>query len=244
MHHLHPLFHIARLTFPTTYLQLFRLKAGDLCCLGVSPFSPHFLEVFSPFPGGGDLIDPLHYPQITVVCNRSPLVFSPCKPKAPDGDEEDDGDASAGDHGKVKLLGVQKGDVGAAAAAGSVHVGDVLLVRGHFYTVTGVAAGGMPYEVYNGADLLVFNRAFDFNSRRAVAHRCEPVCVRAKHGFLPSALLENFEPVRCRFRLSGAAKRLGIATAFSTSFWSLLIQAYAIWFDKCASHLPVFNGCP
>ena len=59
-------------------------KQEIFVALGVSPFSPHFLEVFSPFPGDGDLIDPLHYPQITVVCNKSPLVFSPCKPKAPD----------------------------------------------------------------------------------------------------------------------------------------------------------------
>jgi len=84
----------------------------------------------------------------------------------------------------VELLGIRKGDVGAAVKKGALDVGDTLLVRGKLQKVVAVTGGGMPCEVYGGADLIVFDKTFAFNARKAIARRCLPVLIRAKHGYL------------------------------------------------------------
>ena len=55
-----------------------------------------------------------------------------------------------------------------------------------------------PYEVYQGADMIVLNNPFPFNARKVIARLCQPIHVKAKHGYLPRSALEPFEPVRPR----------------------------------------------
>ena len=85
-------------------------------------------------------------------------------------------------------------------------------MRGKLFKVKAVTGGGMPWEVYGGADLIVFDRAFKFNARKVTGHRCLLVLLKAKHGFLPSSFLDNFAPVEFKFLSSGSAKKLGMGS--------------------------------
>jgi len=166
-----------------------------------SPFSPHFVEVFSPFPGDADSIPSADYPVMTLACGGAEFLFPPHKPAhaaAASEEESDDVD------GTVELRGVKKDD-------------DVLRVRGDDYKVTNVTGGGLPCEVYAGADLVVFDHTFNFNARRIRASRCRPVVIRAKHGYLPFSVLADYQPIIFKFSSSAAAKKLGMGT-FSMQF--------------------------
>ena len=177
-----------------------------------APFSDpeDYVEVFSPFPGEGPSIDCNHYPTMRLSCGETDFVFPPSKARP--GRESDEEDGSDEAERPVELLGVQKGDVSAAAKAGELSIGDVLLVRGKLFKVKAVTGGGMPWEVYGGADLIVFDRVFTFNARKVSGHRCLPVLLKAKHGFIPSSFLDNFAPVEFKFLSSGSAKKLGMGS--------------------------------
>lgn len=182
-----------------------------------APFSDRFVEVFSPYPGPGSCINPDEYPPMRLTCGEVDFVFPPRSASAmhaPDDAEDDDGNAP------VELIGVKNGDVGCAAAAGALTMGETLMVRKKLYKVVNVTGGGMPCELYGGADLIVFDKAFPFNARKAVGRRCLPVVIRAKHGFLPAAALANFEPVKAKFTSTGAAHKLGMG-AFQFQFCGL-----------------------
>ena len=58
-----------------------------------------------------------------------------------------------------------------------------------------ITRGGMPYEALRNADLVVFDKHFTFYLKRACGRRCLPVLFKAKHGFLHSEVLEDYEPV-------------------------------------------------
>ena len=76
------------------------------------------------------------------------------------------------------LWGVRQGDVGAAVKPGELTVGDVPLVRGKLYKVMLITRGGMPREVFRGADLVVFNEPFTFNQRELVVGAVCLFCLR------------------------------------------------------------------
>ena len=79
----------------------------------------------------------------------------------------------------------------------------------------------MPCEVYGGADLIVFDKAFPFNARKAVGRRCLPVLIKAKHGYLPSsAIITEHEPVTLHCPSTGIDKKFGMG-AFAMEFSTL-----------------------
>ena len=171
-------------------------------------FSERVVEVISPFPGEMPddpcCIDPEKYPIIN-LSHHLPLFFPPLT----DSDQ----------HPAIELLGVKKGDRGCFTQS-CLSPGSVLLVRDHTYVVTHVTGGGQPYEVYQGADMIVLNNPFPFNARKVIARLCQPIHVKAKHGYLPRSALEPFEPVRMKFSSTKAAQRLGMGS-FSVEFSNL-----------------------
>ena len=90
-------------------------------------------------------------------------------------------------------------------------------MRGKLHKVIHIAGGGMSHEVFKGAHLVVFDKLFTFNKARGCGRHCLPVLLKAKHGFLPSEVLEDYEPVRVKFVSSGAAQKLGMGS-FHISF--------------------------
>ena len=197
----------------------FSAQKGEIfVALGSSPFSDRFLEVFSPFPGDGLNLSEEEYPRMRLSCGQTDFVFPPSS-------RSTDIDPDSG-FGQVELMGVKK-DVGAAVKSGELEPGNVVMVRGQQYKVVGVTGGGMPCELYGGADLVVFDKPFPMNAKKVIAYHCPPVIIRAKHGYLPSAALESFHPVVLKYSSSGVSKRLGMGcvdVSFSTlAFNSQLI---------------------
>ena len=194
--------------------------------LRTSSFSDKCVDVISPFPGESPVtIDPHCYPPFRVSCGESDFVFPP-NIKNPGAHEDEDGDDEQDDQ-SVLLRGVRKGDVGAAADPGVLSIGDVLMVRGHMYKVKAVTDGGMPYEVFGGADLIAFHEPFPFNAQRVVGRRCLPVIVRAKYGYMPRSALAPHEPVTLHCASTGIDKKFGMG-AFNMEFSTLSFNEHLV----------------
>ena len=178
----------------------FACEKGELFVpLRTSPCSERLIEVISPYPSPGPGIVRQHYEktELPVGCGDVKLTFPP--------EKESDG---------IELLGIMKGDHGAAAAKGALSVGDVLLCRGQQYRVKAVTGGGSKHEVYGGGDLVVFDCPFPFNAKKALGHNCSPIAIKAKHGFLPRSVLDEYEPITLRFSEHKQAKRFLFAVWF------------------------------
>ena len=186
----------------------FQCHEGEIfVVLRRAPFSPYFMEVFSPYPGDGPSIEREHYERVTIPAGGDDLVFPP--------------DADA----EVDLLGVMKGDAGAAADKSVLTKGDILICRGERFKVKAVTGGGTSQEIYGGRDLVVFDRPFPFNARKVNALRCPVVKVKAKRGFLPRSILEPFEPVTFKYSPYPQSKKFG---SLKVSFTSLAFNMYLV----------------
>lgn len=62
----------------------------------------------------------------------------------------------------------------------------------------GITGGGRLDELYGERELIVMNRSFNFNCRKAVAFPCPMVAITTKKGFLPKSALEDHRPVEVR----------------------------------------------
>ena len=59
-----------------------------------------------------------------------------------------------------------------------------------------VTGRGWSDEIFVGKDLVVFNKEFPFNARKAAAHRCPPVEIFSKRGYLTKSALRRHSPVK------------------------------------------------
>ena len=193
----------------------FSCEKGELFVpLRAASFSERLIEVISPYPGPGPDIVTEHYrtTDLPIGNGNDRLTFPPAT--------DDEG---------IELVGVQKGDVGAAAKPGTLKVGDMLFCRGQQLKVKGVTGGGTKHEVYEGRDLIAFDSPFHFNSRKVHAYVCPPVLVKAKRGYLPRSVLQDYEPVTLKFTEHKQAKRFG---NLKISFCSLAFNKNLVCHDS------------
>ena len=101
----------------------------------------------------------------------------------------------------------------------------MLFCRGQQLKVKGVTGGGTKHGVYEGRDLIAFDSPFHFNSRKVHAFVCPPVLFKAKRGYLPRSVLQDYEPVTLKFTKQKQAKRFG---NLEISSWRLTKTLYAI----------------
>ena len=189
----------------------FACEKGELFVpLSTSPCSERLIEVISPYPGPGPGIVRQHYEktELPIGCGDKKLTFPP--------EKESDG---------IELLGIMKGYPGAAAAKGALSVGNALLCRGQQDWVKAVTGGGSKHEVYGGGDLIVFDRPFPFNAKKALGHICPPIAIKAKHGFLPRSVLDEYEPIILRLSEDKQANRFG---CFKISFCSFAFNKHLV----------------
>ena len=201
--------YLASLSDSALWTPEFSCEEGELFVpLAISSHSPDFVEVLSPNPGPAPEIVPSHYQTTAIPVANVNLTFPL--------EKEDDG---------VELVGIRKGDVGAAAHPGMLNAGDVLLCRGRQYRVKGVTGGGTKHEVFQGRDLIVFDQPFPFNSRKVVAHVCPPILVKAKRGVLPLSALSEHEPIKIKYTEHKQAKRFG---CLKITFCNLAFNKYLV----------------
>ena len=134
--------------------------------------------MFSPFPGDGLNLSEEEYPRMRLSCGQTDFVFPPSSRST--AIDPDSG------FGQVELMGVKKEDVGAAVKSGELEPGNVVMVRGQQYKVVGVTGGGMPCELYGGADLFVFDKPFPMNAKKVLAYHCPPPSYNQSKAWVPT----------------------------------------------------------